>query len=165
MDPETQIQQLKDSLSEIVAMIDQAGLMDDDEIASLLVQVMEHVATRIQELRGQPAQPPGAPPIPPIEPTTEPANFPSSNINGFNYDYKTGKLLVKFNGREVRDDGPTYSYEGVPRYIYDIFRRGAVPPQTSGRNRWHRWQRGVTPSLGAAMYHLIRTNYPYQRVA
>lgn len=168
MPAEQQIQQLKEALFEIVTAIDQADLMDDEEIIGLLAQVMEHVARRIQELRPQEQQEPqGAPvpPAPPQAPQIEPGPFPSSNINGFDYDYKTGKLLVKFNGRTVRDNGPTYSYEGVPRFIFDIFRRGAVPPRTSGRNRWHRWERGKMPSLGAAMYHLIRTNYPYQRVA
>ena len=163
MPAEQQIQQLKEALNEIVQAIEQAGLMDDEDISLTLAKVMEYVANRIQELRGQEQEAPV--PTPPQKPEIEPGPFPSSNINGFNYDYKTGKLLVKFNGKDVRDSGPTYSYEGVPKFIFDIFRRGAVPPKTSGKNKWHRWQKGVMPSLGAAMYHLIRTNYPYQKVA
>jgi len=100
------------------------------------------------------------------QPQLEPGPYPSSNINAFKYDYPSKRLLVKFQGKDVADNGPIYAYEGVQPFIYDIFRKGAVPPKTSGRNKWHRWKQGVMPSLGAAMYHLIRNgNYQYQRLS
>ena len=135
-----------------------ANLNDEtqQELAVFLQEVMQFIAEYQQPVEGLP---PGQPPT---ELTAAP--YPSSNINGFKYDYKTGKLLVKFMGKDTADSGPVYSYEGVPKFIYDIFSRGAVPPKTSGRNRWHEWREGVMPSLGAAMYHLIRTNYPYERL-
>lgn len=128
------------------------------ELAAFLKEVMQFIT----EFQQPPVEglPPGQPPS-----ELSPAPYPSSNINGFKYDYKTGKLLVKFMGKDTADSGPVYSYEGVPKFIYDTFSRGAVPPQTSGGNRWHQWEKGVMPSLGAAMYHLIRSNYPYQRVS
>ena len=163
---EQKINDLKDALREIVKMISSREGPLPEDLKVLLVQVMEHVANRIQELRSEETQepvenlPPGQPPN-----QLEPAPYPSSNINGFKYNYKTGKLLVKFMGKDTADSGPTYSYEGVPKFIYDTFARGAVPPHTSGKNKWHQWEKGVMPSLGAAMYHLIRTNYPYQKLS
>lgn len=158
MDPEQQIQQLKDSLRDIVMMITERGQPMNPDLKLMLARVMEHVASRIQELRGQGS-------IPTPAPQLDPGPYPSSNINAFDYDYNTGELKVKFQGKDVAEGGPTYSYSGVPKFIFDIFRRGGVPPKTSGSNRWHTWKKGVMPSLGAAMYHLIRTNYPYQKIA
>lgn len=162
---EQQIQELKDSLREVLMMISERGQPVNEDMRLMIVRVMEHVANRIQELRAQ-EQGQGAPirPAPPTEPLT-PGPFPSSNINSFDYNYKTGELKVKFHGKDVADAGATYSYSGVPRFIYDVFRQGSVAPKTSGRNKWHSWKKGVTPSLGASMYHLIRDNYPHQRVA
>ena len=163
---EQRINDLKNALREIVQMISAREGPLPEDLKVMLVQVMEHVANRIQELRNEESQQP-VEGLPPGQPTGElpQAPYPSSNINGFKYDHKTGQLLVKFMGKDTADSGPVYSYEGVPKFIYDTFRRGAVPPKTSGRNRWHEWKEGVMPSLGAAMYHLIRTNYPNQRVA
>lgn len=93
------------------------------------------------------------------------APYPSSNINAFKYDPSTKELLVKFMGKDTADSGPIYKYDGISKFIYDTFARGAVPPKTSGRNKYHKWIKGVMPSLGAAMYHLIRNNYNYQRVS
>jgi hypothetical protein len=162
---EQQIQELKDSLREVLMMISERGQPVNEDMRLMIVRVMEHVANRIQELRTQ-EQGQGAP-IPPAPPTEHltPGPFPSSSVNAFDYNDQTGELKVKFHGKDEADAGPTYAYSGVPRFIYDIFRRGAVPPRTSGRNRWHSWTKNRMPSLGAAMYHLIRTNYPYQRVA
>ena|SRR6202142_3771909 len=155
---EQKIQELKDSLREIMMMIAERNQPLSEEMKAAIVQVMEHVASRIQELR---AEEPILDQVPPLDA----APYPSSNINAFKYDYDTGKLFVKFMGKDSAGTGPTYSYEGVPKFIYDTFRKGAVGPITSGKNKYHQWIKNVTPSLGAAMYHLIRTNYPYQRVA
>lgn len=155
---EQRIQELKDALRELMMMIAERNQPISQDLRALLVQTMEHVATRIQELRAEPQ-------IPEQIPELDNAPFPSSNINAFNYDYKNGNLFVKFQDKYPGQNGPVYKYQGVPKFLFDIFRRGAVPPKTTGRNRWHAWQEGVMPSLGAAMYHLIRTNYPYQRVS
>lgn len=163
---EQQIEELKNALRQVMQMIADRNEPLSEELKTALAQVMEHVANRIQELRqqearqieGQVTPPQGPPPI-------EPGPFPSSNINGFNYDYDSGKLLVKFQDKYPGTNGAVYAYENVPRFIYDVFRKGAVAPKTSGKNRWHTWRKGVTPSLGAAMYHLIRNGgYSYQRL-
>lgn len=95
-----------------------------------------------------------------------PTEYPSSNINSFKFDPITGKLLVKFMGKDQANAGPIYAYEGVPPYIFDILRRGSVGPKTSGSNRWHTWKKGILPSHGAAMAALIKAgNFPYKKVA
>lgn len=112
-----------------------------------------------------------SPPVQPIPSSDEPippldaAPHESSNINAFRYEPETGKLFVKFQGKYPSENGPVYSYEGVPKNIYDVFRRGAVSPKTSGSNGWHTWKEGVTPSHGAAMYALIKQGgYKYSKL-
>lgn len=161
---EQKINELKEALRQVMMMIAERNQPLSPDLKSMLVKVMEHVANRIQELR-QEGQEPQIPSSLEQEKELNEAPYPSSNINAFKYDYDNGKLLVKFHGKDSADSGPVYSYEGVPRFIYDTFRKGGVAPITSGKNKYHQWIKGVTPSLGAAMYHLIRTNYPYQRVA
>lgn len=158
MDPETQINELKNALKTVIGLISERGQPVSPDMKLMLVRVMEHVATRIKELREAPIEAPQVPEL-------EKAPYPSSNINSFKYDYDSGNLLVKFMGKDNADSGPVYAYSKVPKFIYDIFRKGAVGPKTSGKNKYHEWIKGVTPSLGAAMYHLIRNIYPYQKVA
>jgi len=165
MTPEEQIEALKNALREIVQIITSTGQPISNEIKNKLDQVMEHVANRITELRGQESVVDQEPTIKDQGPQLEPGPFPSSNINAFKYDYDNGNLLVKFHGKDSADSGPTYQYSNVPQFIFDTFRKGGVAPKTSGKNKFHEWVKGVTPSLGAAMYHLIRTNYPYQRLS
>lgn len=155
---EQQINELKEALRDVMMIIAERGQPITPDLKALLVQVMEHVANRIQQLRGQEQ-------LPIQTPKLDSAPYPSSNINAFKYDYDTGNLFVKFQGKDTADSGPTYSYQNVPKFIYEIFRKGGVAPKTSGKNKYHEWIKGVTPSLGAAMYHLIRDNYPYQKVA
>lgn len=84
----------------------------------------------------------------------------SSNIYGFKYDPNQGQLLVRFN------NGGIYSYGGVPQSVFNIFRSGAVPAKTNGRNQYGEWWKGKIPSLGAAFYELIRNGgYPYQKLS
>jgi hypothetical protein len=159
------IENLKDSLREIMKMIADRNEPLSEELKTMLVQVMEHVANRIQQLRQEEKNPVEGLTTPINTSELEPGAYPSSNINAFKYDYPSKKLLVKFQGKDIAKDGPIYSYEGIQPFIYDTFRKGAVPPKTSGKNKWHTWKKGVMPSLGAAMYHLIRNGgYPYQRV-
>lgn len=163
MTPEDQINELKNALREVMMLIAERNQPVTEDLRLMLVQVMEHVAQRIQQLRGEGKQVPTA--LDQQISSLEPGPYPSSNVNSFKYDYDNGNLLVKFHGKDNADSGPVYAYEGVPKFIFDTFRKGGVAPITSGKNKYHEWIKGVTPSLGAAMYHLIRTNYPYQRVA
>ena len=163
---EQKIKEIKNSIRELMQVIIQRGESLSDEMKLNIAQVLEYADTRIQALRQEESEGPTEG----LSPTTqelglEQGTHPSSNINSFKYDYDTGKLLVKFQGDFPSDNGPVYSYEGVPKFIYDTFRKGAVLPKTSGQNDWHRWEKGKTPSLGAAMYHLIRSYYPYQRLS
>lgn len=94
-----------------------------------------------------------------------PAPLQSSNIYGFQYDPRTKRLLVKFQGNKGLGQGPVYQYEGVPGYIANLFRMGAVSAKTAGRNKWGAWWKFKNPSLGATHYALIRDIFPYQRIA
>lgn len=88
------------------------------------------------------------------------ADLQSSNIWGFNYDPRSGRLKVRFQR------GPIYEYEGVPPYIFNIFQKGAVPAKTDGENQWGRWWIGKSPSLGASFFSLIKNGgYDYTRIA
>lgn len=88
------------------------------------------------------------------------APLDSSNIYGFDYDPRSRKLAVRFQG------GSIYTYDGVPPGIFMVFQQGAVPAKTEGANQYGQWWRGKQPSLGAAFYEMIRNGgYPYQKVA
>jgi hypothetical protein len=84
------------------------------------------------------------------------ADFPSSNVNGFMYNPDTEELQVQFHGPYPDAAGSIYSYKNVPKYIYDVFSRGGVGPKTSGKNSYHAWNRGVTPSLGGSLNALLK---------
>lgn len=84
----------------------------------------------------------------------------SSNIYGFQYDPRSKKLKVKFQGDGV------YEYEGVPQSIYQMFANGAHAAVTSGSNAFGSWYIGKKPSLGSAFYHLIKLGgYPYEKIS
>ena len=163
MNPEEEANELEDLLQELLAGIQeiiQSGEVLSDEFQGYLAETLNRLTNRIDELRTQI----GAGPI--QTPEIPPGPHPSSNINGFNYDPKSGKLFVKFQDKYPGTNGPVYSYEGIPPYIFDIFKRGAVAPKTSGKNKWHTWKKGVTPSLGASMNALIKGGaFPYQKVS
>ncbi len=183
---EQAIDEIKNALREMMQLLVQRNEPLSDELKLKIAQVMEHAANRITELRqgiptieeveseqeqvaeeATPSQEPASQqPTGGQVPSLEPAPHESSNINAFRYQPQTGKLYVKFQGKHPQQNGPVYSYEGVPKNIFEVFRRGAVAPKTSGRNAWHTWKKGVTPSHGAAMYALIREGgYPYQRLS
>jgi len=160
MDSEQQINDLKDALRQIMQMVSDRGQPLGPQLKTLLAEVIEHVATRIQEIRQG-----GVPPIPPQEPNLNQA-MPSSNIGAFGYDEKNGRLLVQFLGKHPDPNGPIYAYGGVPKQIFDLFQKGAVPARTNGKNRWGKWWKGKVPSMGASMYTLIKEGgYPYQRLS
>ena len=182
------VQQLEQLLNELLLEIEKVLQSDedlDDEFQDELAKTLSFLVDRIsQEKERQleieeieeeqaevanevsPPAPPGVPPTGGEVPPLEPAPNESSNINAFRYDPKNEQLYVKFQGKYPSQNGPVYSYQGVPPYIFDVFRRGSVAPKTSGRNAWHRWKEGVTPSLGAAMYALIKQGgFPYHRIS
>lgn len=148
----TVMQQVQENIDEF----DEQELMEIDQFLQNSFAFIEQEALR--------EEPIGGPPTP--QPELNPTAYPSSNINAFKYDPQSKKLLVKFMGKDVADSGPTYSYDQVPPFIVDVFARGAVGPKTTGKNKWHAWFKGVTPSHGAAMNALIKMGgFPYQRVA
>jgi hypothetical protein len=126
-------------------------------LAQLMQQFAELIESQSQE---------NIPSEPPTLPTSEINQaMPSSNVEGFSYDDKKGKLYVRFLGDYPNRNGPVYQYENVPPQIVDLFMKGAVPARTNGRNKWGKWWKGKVPSLGASMYAMIKTqNYPYRRV-
>lgn len=156
-------------MDELLFAIDevlQSGEPILDELRNLISEEIEVTTARIielqQQIQGQQSPAEG---LQPQQTQLEPGPFPSSNVNAFKYDPKSKQLLVKFHGKDDSDGGPTYQYDNIPRNIYDVFARGGVGPRTSGQNQYHRWIRGVTPSLGASLNALIKEGgYPYQRV-
>lgn len=145
----------------IMAFLEQEGGTLNLESQLALGELLQNILQIIQE-----QEPTGGPPLtPPTEPGPINPSMPSSNVEGFAYDDKTGRLLVRFLGKHPNRNGPIYAYEGVPPNIFDIFRRGAIPAKTNGRNKWGEWFQGKYPSMGAAMYHVIRAGgYPYRQI-
>lgn len=161
---EKKIEELKNGMRAVLQMIASRNNALSPELKNMLMQAIEHVTTRIKELRSQGDSVDSL--APQETPQLDPGPYPSSNINAFKYDPNSGKLLVKFHGKDTADSGPIYGYEGVPAFIFDVFKRGAVGPKTSGKNKYHQWYKGVTPSLGAAMNALIKNGgYQYQKLS
>ncbi len=164
MPPKQEIAELEELLRELLAGIQEILQSDEelsDELQGQIAQTLNALTDRIDLLRNEN---PTTPPIPTEEPPLEPG-MASSNVNSFGYDPENERLLVKFNGKDQRDNGPIYGYDGVPKVIYDLFQSGAIPARTDGRNRWGRWWKGKVPSLGASLYTLIsQGQYPYQRL-
>jgi len=155
---EQRINELKEALRDVMMLIAERGQPLSQDLRLLLVQVMEHVANRIQQLRNEEQLPTEVPPLQ--------ESYPSSNVNSFAYDEDSGKLFVKFQGDYPQQNGPVYQYTGVPKQIFELFRRGAVPARTDGKNKWGSWWKGKVPSVGATMFTLIKNGgYPYQKVA
>lgn len=151
-----------DELKKVLALVlDLASQMIDELDDETMTALTELILVATQKLaQQQPQQPPTG------TPELQPAQHQSAQIHSFKYDDKTGRLLVKFQGDYPQQNGPVYSYDKVPSYIFDVFRRGAVGPKTTGRNAWHAWKEGVTPSLGAAMNALIKAGgFPYRRIS
>jgi hypothetical protein len=151
-----ELRELLQELMQAVALVMQSGEQLPDKLQGMIAQTLELLFTRIEEAtQGAPA----------VLPTVPAAEFPSSNVNGFKYDPKNQELLVQFHGPYPQAAGPTYSYKNVPPFIYDVISRGAVGPKTSGQNRYHRWIRGVTPSLGASVSALVKNGgYSYTKI-
>lgn len=108
---------------------------------------------------------------PPIIPPGSSGGIPeseigSSNVYGTDYNPQTGSLKVKFNGKKVKSDGPSYQYEGVPPEIASMVQNGDIPARTDGSNQWGTWWQGKKPSLGASANSILKNGpFPYQKIA
>lgn len=146
--------QILDQIIQLVLQMLENGEEIEPELEELLIEILKD---ELQSSIGTEA--PTSPPI-------EPAPIGSSTINSFGYDPQTQKLKVKFQGDYPQQNGPVYEYDGVPQDIFALFRKGAVPARTDGKNDWGKWWKGKHPSLGASMHTLIKEmNYPYRKVA
>lgn len=131
--------------------------LSQEEMESIAQFINEAIALITEEYQAQQA---------PISTDISAAQYPSSNIFGFKHDPSTGKMMIKFMGKDIAEGGPVYEYDGVPDFIFDIIKRGAVAPKTSGKNKYHEWFRGVTPSHGASVNALIKkAGFNYRKVA
>lgn len=159
MNPE--IQELQEMLNDLLRGVQDlllSGEILSDEFQMALAQTLERLTTRIDELQ---AQAPITPPAPDLN-----KGMDSSNVHSFGYDDKTGRLLVKFQGDYPNENGPVYGYDGVPKQIFDLFQKGAVPARTDGKNKWGQWWKGKVPSLGASLHTLIKGGgYNYQKLS
>ena len=153
------LQELEALLAELlqaVNLVMESGEELTDDEMGMVANTLELLSNRILEIR----EPTG-----PAHPELTQA-MPSSNVEGFAYDYRNNRMYVRFLGKYPNRQGPVYQYEGVPQGIFHLFRSGAIPAKTKGKNRWGRWWVGKKPSIGASMYALIKERgYDYRRVA
>jgi KTSC domain len=166
VNPQEQLQlleQLMDELINTIQQVVQSGEVLSDEFQSVLAKELEFTFNRIEELKSQ--FPVEALPAQGQKPPEINQGMPSSNVEGFAYDDKNQRLLVRFLGKYPDRNGPIYGYQGVPKQIFDMFRKGAVPARTDGQNKWGKWWKGKVPSLGASLYTLVKNGpYSYQRL-
>jgi KTSC domain-containing protein len=153
--------ELRQAIATILELASQIINELDDELMMALAELINAASQRLSQIEQEPQGPTSLSSRNDLTPA-----MPSSNVEGFAYDDKTGRLLIRFLGKHPNRNGPIYGYSGVPPNIFEIFRRGAIPAKTDGKNKWGQWWRGKYPSIGAAMYHLIRAgNYPYARLS
>jgi hypothetical protein len=144
----------------LINFIESRGQSFNVETQRALAEFLQEILQVIAENQA-PVE--GLPPTPPAAPSEK---LPSSNVDSFGYDDKTGRLLVRFLGEYPNRNGPVYAYEGVPKQVFDLFRSGSVPARTDGKNKWGKWWKGKVPSLGASLYTLIKGGkYRYSRLA
>lgn len=154
-----ELEELEGLLQELLSAIEivmQSGEILPDEIQGELARTLELLTSRIDQLQT---------PLTPPEKISLSRPMPSSNVHSFGYDPKNERLLVKFQGDYPDQNGPVYGYDKVPKQIFDMFQKGAIPARTDGQNKWGKWWKGKVPSLGASLYTLIKQGgYQYQRL-
>jgi hypothetical protein len=157
-----QLEQLLQEFMQAIQLVMQSGEELSDELQGQLAQTLELLVNRIDQLKQEESPADG------LEPQALPKlneGMPSSNVESFGYDDKSGNLLVRFLGKHPNRMGPVYSYTGVPKNIFELFRKGAIPARTDGKNKWGKWWRGKTPSVGASLFTLIKNGgYSYSRL-
>ena len=183
MNPQARIAALEEILDQIIYTIEQvtqSGEELPDELQGMLAQEITDTIALINELRGEEGLPPeedliqtdeeiknpASVPNGETPPPLDPAPYPSSNVNAFKFNPKTKELFVKYMGKDSANAGPTYKYSDVPQNIFDVILRGGVGPLSSGKNKYHAWHKGITPSHGASVSALIKNGgYQYQRLS
>lgn len=154
------IEDIKNALRNIMQIIAARKEPLSSKMKLQLAKVIEFAANRIKELREEKTG------TPPVAPNIPPSEYESSNVEGFKYDPETQELMVQFHGPYPQAKGSIYSYKDVPDFLVDIFSRGAVGPKTSGKNKYHEWIKGVTPSLGGSLNALVKSGgFEYEKVA
>lgn len=153
--------ELKKAIATILELASQVMDELDDEELLAITDLLNAASARLAQMQQEPVEGMTAPAA---REELTPA-MPSSNVEGFAYDDKTEKLLVRFLGKYPNRNGPIYGYEGVPKIIFDLFRKGSVPARTDGKNKWGKWWKGKVPSIGASLYTLVKNGpYPYKRL-
>lgn len=161
MDELQNLEQLLQELLNGIQDVLQSGEILSDDFQLLLANELNYLTDRIDQLRAENI----TPPVTALPPEQMNQAMPSSNISRFAYDDKNNRLIVQFLGKWPDPNGPQYAYENVPPEIFNLFRIGAVPARTDGRNAWARWWKGKWPSIGASLYTLLRLGgYQYQRL-
>lgn len=155
MDELQTLEQLLNELLTGIQSVIQSGEVLTDEFQGVLAEELSFLTNRIDEIRST-----EIPPIPPLE-----KSMPSSVINAFKYDPKNGNLLVQFKGKFPNEEGSIYSYGGVSPQIFNVFKKGAVPAKTNGKNMFGSWWQGKNPSMGSSMNVLLKEmGFPYQKL-
>lgn len=153
------LQRMIDALLELIEQGEEIPEEVLEEVTAILVARMQQITSERSTAGSTGAAPSSPGEIPQ-------ADYPSSNVFGFNYDPASQTMKVKFMGKDKADAGPVYEYAGVGKNTFDVIRRGSVAPRTSGKNRWHTWRKNQAPSHGASVYALLREGgHPYQRVS
>ncbi|MFY8170062.1 MAG: KTSC domain-containing protein [Candidatus Fonsibacter sp.] len=82
----------------------------------------------------------------------------SANVKDIMYNDEIEELVIKFH------DGQIYTYSNISFSTFQTIYTGDAAPITSGENRWHKWEEGKAPSVGAAVYKvLVRRKAPFTK--
>lgn len=147
---------LRELVTSLLATI-QSGENVSEEFYGQVLPVLTALTDRIDVLKQEAIQQS----VPPLT-----QSIPSSNISSFAYDPKNKRMFVRFLGKYPNRNGSLYSYEGVPKEIFNIFQKGAVPAKTDGSNAWGTWWKGKNPSMGASMNVLLKqAGFPYAKLS
>lgn len=153
-------QAIEKVLSNILSIIERQGLDSfDPEIKMDLAEVLNMAGERLMALSEAKAKID-------IQDQMEPGFIDSSNVSRFQYDPQNQSLKVQFKGKYPNFDGPIYQYGGIPPQLAELIQLGAEQATTDGSNEWGSWWKGKTPSLGAAVAHILKAGgFSYQKLA
>lgn len=156
------LQELESILTQLLSVVQEviaSGEVIDDDVQMALAETFSLLLERMEQIRSRDTTP-----TTPLQDQIEPS-MPSSNVEGFAYDPKSNRLMVRFLGKHPNRNGAIYAYEKVPPVMFELFRKGAVPARTNGRNKWGRWWRGKNPSMGSSVYTLLKQGgFSYRRL-